>query len=346
MIHEDKVFGKPLEQYTDTKANIEALTGISVGAVAYATNTDELGSYNGASWSWGITATSGSDAWGSNLVKNSPGQIVTDGAEPQWWDDVTNATITDEDAAGETIPEKSERVFKVVTTADDVYGYQTFTFSDESLLDAGQTTLSFGCWVYCASASKASIGIYGTNLTLQESSQHSGDSTWEWLAIENKTLHASDTSIEVRLIVDTGTAYFCMPMLTAGSVPRSWMVRNTQYVPITIITVLDMNTTGDVGWSSEDVTPETSPLCTHVHVRAAISEADGASTSYALVGHAVLAADSDALQASVQIVGPTFNHISRISCDDSQQLRYTVEEVDADNDVRFRIRLIGYWRWE
>jgi len=109
--------------------------------------------------------------FGVNLVCNSPGQIITDGAEPQWWDDVANAIITDEDTAGEGIADKFERCFKVVTTANDAYGYQTLTFANEALLDAGVTVVSFSCWVYCATGNKASIGIYGTNLGLQESSQ-------------------------------------------------------------------------------------------------------------------------------------------------------------------------------
>lgn len=120
-------------------------------------------------------------AW-VNLAMNSPGQVYgagKDGNEPEWWDDVANATITDEDCAGEAIEEKTERCFKIVTTADDVYGYQTLTFANESLLDAGETVVSFSCWVWCDAATTASIGIYGTNLGLQESSQHTGGSSWE-----------------------------------------------------------------------------------------------------------------------------------------------------------------------
>ena len=129
----------------------------------------------------------------NNLVQNSPGQIVVDGAEPQWWDEVANATITDEDTAGEGIADKTERVFKVVTVANDVYGYQTLTFANEELLDAGQTVVSLSCWVYCADASKASIGIYGANLGLQESGQV-GAGAWELLTVENITLDGADAS--------------------------------------------------------------------------------------------------------------------------------------------------------
>jgi hypothetical protein len=49
----DTQLGTPAVQYTDTKANIEALTGIAEGAIAYATDSNELGSYDGAAWTWG-----------------------------------------------------------------------------------------------------------------------------------------------------------------------------------------------------------------------------------------------------------------------------------------------------
>lgn len=53
MIKGDKVYGKPLVQYTNTKANIEAMTGLAEGSTAYATDTNQLGTYDGSSWTWG-----------------------------------------------------------------------------------------------------------------------------------------------------------------------------------------------------------------------------------------------------------------------------------------------------
>jgi hypothetical protein len=49
----DAQLGTPFVQYKDTQANIEALTGIPEGATAYATDTNKLGSYDGAVWTWG-----------------------------------------------------------------------------------------------------------------------------------------------------------------------------------------------------------------------------------------------------------------------------------------------------
>jgi hypothetical protein len=284
---------------------------------------------------------------GVNLVKNSPGQIVTDGAEPQWWDDVANATLTDEDTAGEGIADKTERVFKVVTTANDVYGYQTLTFADESLLDAGQTVVSFSCWVYCATGSKASIGIYGTNLGLQESSQ-AGAGAWELLAVEGQTLNAADTAIELRLIVDTDTAWFTMPMLTIGTKTLPWVERNLQFVPLPGTIQYDLNTTGDVAWSDTDLTANTDPLAAIANVRLYIDEPDGTLDSKHSASHSdhVTGADFESCKASVQRLAAGFNSFqATMFLDDGQLMRYSVSEIDADNDVRAIMYLNGYWRW-
>jgi len=59
MIHNGVVVGKPLVSYNDTKSNIIALSGLIEGMTAYATDSDELGTFNGSSWYW-IPVTSGS----------------------------------------------------------------------------------------------------------------------------------------------------------------------------------------------------------------------------------------------------------------------------------------------
>jgi hypothetical protein len=50
---DDRQLGMPFIEYKDTKANIEALAGCEQGSIAYATDTDELGTYDGADWNWG-----------------------------------------------------------------------------------------------------------------------------------------------------------------------------------------------------------------------------------------------------------------------------------------------------
>lgn len=53
MIRNGRQLGSPGVLYKDTKANIEALTGLDQGCVAYATDTNEEGTYDGAAWNWG-----------------------------------------------------------------------------------------------------------------------------------------------------------------------------------------------------------------------------------------------------------------------------------------------------
>ena len=52
MQHNDRQYGIPFCEYNDTKANIEAITGLSEGCIAYATDTNELGTYDGSDWQW------------------------------------------------------------------------------------------------------------------------------------------------------------------------------------------------------------------------------------------------------------------------------------------------------
>jgi hypothetical protein len=288
--------------------------------------------------------------YGKNLVRNSPGQIVVDGAEPQWWDDVANATLTDEDTAGEGIPDKHERVFKCVTTANDVYGYQTLAFADEELLDAGQTVISFSCWVYCASANKASIGIYGTNLGLQESSQ-AGAGAWELLTIEGITLNAADASIQIRLIVDTGTAYFTMPMLNVGPKAMPWQLRMLRPYHQERVQQLGLAGTTDVAWTNTDCTANTDPLAARLELMLWIQEtAFSGPSTWGGVGLPTalcsIGGDKAYLADYAQISANWVMSMGTLFCDDSQIVRYTVNEQNANSDVQFYIQILAYWRWE
>jgi hypothetical protein len=48
----DAQLGKPAILFKDTKANIEARTDLVEGMEAYATDTNEFGTYNGSAWMW------------------------------------------------------------------------------------------------------------------------------------------------------------------------------------------------------------------------------------------------------------------------------------------------------
>ena len=284
---------------------------------------------------------------GRNMVKNSPGQIVTDNAEPQWWADVANAVITDEDAAGEGIEEKTERVFRVVTVADDVYGLQNYSYADEDLMDAGETVLSLGCWVWCDAAATASVAIYGDNLGLQESSQHSGGSSWEWLTVENQTLDGADTDLMIRLIVDTDTAYFTMPTLNVGPVARPWVARGLQYVAIQHADVINSGGLTDIPYSDVDFTATTDNLALMVQVGILFSET-GPSGSNVIFAHSddVVGGDAEIVNEWIGTGNLRFHAANGILfVSDGQVARYFLNEGDADSDITLVARTLGYWRW-
>lgn len=54
----DKQIAKPNVVYKNTKSNIEAMNPVA-GSIAFATDTQELGYYNGVSWVWGTESSAG-----------------------------------------------------------------------------------------------------------------------------------------------------------------------------------------------------------------------------------------------------------------------------------------------
>jgi hypothetical protein len=59
----DLQLGTPDALYKGAKAAIEALSGVPEGAIAYATDSNEFGSYDGSAWTWGQGG-GGSPDWG------------------------------------------------------------------------------------------------------------------------------------------------------------------------------------------------------------------------------------------------------------------------------------------
>jgi len=76
-------------------------------------------------------------------------------------------------------------------------------------------TVSFGCWVWCTSPSKARISIYDSQHNY--SAYHSGSGAWEWLEI-TRTVPSGVTTFYVSLFSGASTTvYFSQPQLVFGS---------------------------------------------------------------------------------------------------------------------------------
>jgi len=67
----DKQLGAPQVLYKDTKANIQSMT-VESGAFAYATDTSEMGYYDGSTWHWYSMPTSGTGIVGSGTANTIP----------------------------------------------------------------------------------------------------------------------------------------------------------------------------------------------------------------------------------------------------------------------------------
>lgn len=107
MRRNDQQHGRPAIVYRDTKTNIEALTGLVGGEIAYATDTGEKGHYDavGAAWDWGggggavdsvngqtgtvvlDYADVGADASGSAATAETNAKSYADGLVVGLWDD-------------------------------------------------------------------------------------------------------------------------------------------------------------------------------------------------------------------------------------------------------------------
>lgn len=67
----------PWVDYTDTEANIEAVSEVYTGARAYATDTKRIGSYDGTGWQWYVPITASGNLKLISLGKVAMGQDDT-----------------------------------------------------------------------------------------------------------------------------------------------------------------------------------------------------------------------------------------------------------------------------
>lgn len=91
MIKNDRQLGAPFGLFSDTKANIEALTGLTGGETAYATDTGEDGVYDavGSAWVWGRSGGGGFDLPDA-IHDATPKTSMANDDEFGMWDSISN----------------------------------------------------------------------------------------------------------------------------------------------------------------------------------------------------------------------------------------------------------------
>lgn len=289
--------------------------------------------------------------WGGNLVKNYPSLEGADGAQPEWWEEEdANVTLTEEDTTGETIPQKHERVLKVVNgvSGGGKYIYQRYVFADEPTLDDSVSVVSAGCWVYTPSAGTVTLELYdvggaaslGTATTTTTSS-------WVWLEVLNKTLGTTSLDIRIKHSADSATLYVAMPTLNVGATVRPWKERGLRYVLEFGGTVLNINP-ATTAWTSLDLTASTSPLTVAVSLSIMIrTTSTGLYIAYIRPGGSAQGQTYDAAvlrEGSGNVVGQYPGQLtSFFLCDDGQVIEHSVNTTGVLN---LTLGLRGRWDWK
>lgn len=287
-------------------------------------------------------------AWGGNLMRNFPALEAVDGATPDWWNVTNDEAITNEDAAGEGIPQKHLRVYKVTMSADGGgadFIYQDFDEADEGLLDDNVTKVSAGVWVYLKSTDTSGTitlelydvdgaGSLGTDTTTAEDA-------WAFLSIEDKTYQDS-MRWRVGHSEHNAVFYICMPMLNVGSRVRPWQERGTRRTPIADTEVYSADP-ADANYNDLDLNAVGTKLTVMFELLVGVWHNDNAGydiyirrNGSALNGLALWAAAHDLTEHGSSVV-------LTVQCDAAQTIEHKVSNAGVDT---LTIVMRARWDWE
>lgn len=267
-------------------------------------------------------------------VMNFPSLEGADGAQPLWWSEIDgNATLTEEDGAGESLTETyATRVLKLVTAASSKYAYQRFTYADQPRVKSGRSaSVMVAVWSVSSAPARirlrSSVGVLGTSVDTTAAA-------WTILTIEPVTLDG--TYVQLELECDTGTAYF---------IPLTSRPRGLIYKAITTATVKTLTGIADEAtWTDVDVTANTSNLAVMANLMVRLNEgASGFDLSMRLNG----SGKSNTIYSTID-PGAIFSRVTAlVLLDDAQIFEYNLDRFSGSSTLDFGvIELIGFWDWE
>lgn len=280
-----------------------------------------------------------------NEIINFPSMEGADGAQPEWWEEADgNATLTEEDVAGESITETWERALKVVVASANSYAYQRYTYADQPRLKSGRVVSAIVA-VWSVSSVNARVRLQSSVGSLGVSSTTT-TAGWTILTVEGVTLDG--TYVDLRLEVDVGTAYFVPLGLNIGAravplPPRPLVFRARTGTSLVSLTgAADPDT-----WTDIDCTTATSPLACIALCNGRLNEA----TSTYVLG-ARRNGSSEALDTDINAVVIVDSNSTRghnqftIILDDQQIFEYILNRSSGVSDLDFgAISLLGWWEW-
>jgi len=275
---------------------------------------------------------------GVNLVKNFPSLELADGEQPLYFDVTGDPTLTEEDATGESIEQKFERVLKFISSADGGDSdevYQKLTIADEPTLDESTTVVSVGVWVLLSTAGTVTLSLYDDGGAVELGSDSTTVvGTWTFLSVINTTIGSTSISWKLKHSENDATFYVTMPVLTPGAVVGPWQPRRI---------VFKEYYSSDIGsaqanWTDLDCSSYVSPLAVMGRFRVyAAKAATGTKTYMRRNGDAT---DTNALIVSYGYAG---NGGEWECLFDEEQI---VEYKSSGVETSYELYLTGYWEWE
>lgn len=282
----------------------------------------------------------------SNEIMNFPSMEQADGAQPEWWEVSANATLTEEDVAGEGITETFERCLKVVTTADNAYAYQRYTYADQPRTKSGRA-LSVLIAVWSVSSVTARIRLQSSVGSLDVTTTTAA--AWTILKLEGAALDG--TYVDLRFGVDTGTAYFVPLGLCIGGkaiplAPRGLVYRHKD----TGTQLVNLGGKGDEDtWTDLDCAAGSSNLACMAKCTSFLLNA--VSSQFRLYvrrnGSATAKDDSSRL---IYLDGALNDEYQgrwfEVLLDDGQIFEYNLDRTSGADNIEYGgINLIGWWEW-
>lgn len=276
-----------------------------------------------------------------NEVMNFPSMEAADGVQPEWWEVSANATLTEEDVAGEGVTETYERCLKVVTTADNAYGYQRYTYADQPRAKSGRKfSVLVAVWAVSAVTARvrlqSSVGSLGVVTTAA--------AAWTILKVENVTLNG--TYVDMRFGVDTGTAYFVPLGLCIGEKAFPLPMRGLLYQETNGTEVKTLTGIGDEAtWTDIDCTTATHPLAARLDF--SLQMGDTVNTYYvAMRRNGGNPSSYYGIKGKVIPGSEDFRGNFELLCDDSQIVEYLLDrEAGAGNLAWGVIVVLGWHQW-
>lgn len=286
--------------------------------------------------------------YGINQVMNYPSLETADGAQPEWWEvQNANITLTEEDATGEGIAQKYERILKCVGGASGatVYFYQRYIHADQPIWDDGLVRMSAGAWIYNMTTGTVTMELYDNGGAAQLANVNvTGTGFWVWAEMNNVLIGTTSTDIRFRHSANNATFYVAMPMINVGSTVRPWTIRGLRYKYYDGWVVVNVDPNG-AGWTDVDVTAKTSPIT--VLATLAVHYLNSTTNNIGIRLRRKGDAASDNYQNVVRnpVTGRYIVGTRNVLLNDSQIFQYYSAAAVGDNEILY-ISLLGAYEWE